>query len=113
MTTRSIANGGRIAGQKHSGAPGVFRTRPLVEVFDQPGRITRGRERGSAVRRRVAACVTRRDGRFGSPVLPPGDYELRLSLGRGWNVVHPRLRVDPRADGAVSSPIKVLMYPGI
>jgi hypothetical protein len=63
----------------------------LVEVFDHPGYLldtSDSRSEGPPEQKRLAACRTGKDGKFCFRNLPAGKYELRSSLGSGWNVTH-------------------------
>ena len=87
---------------------GVF-----VELFDKPELIKHGHTKSPAEQRRVAACETHRDGKFGFRELPPGEYELRLSIDGQWNVVHLHIKVAPQSRESVSAPIRIIMSLGI
>jgi protocatechuate 3,4-dioxygenase beta subunit len=63
----------------------------LVEIFDHPDYLLDQNApytRTHPEQKRVAACRTPRDGKFCFPNLPPGKYELRSSVGSGWDVTH-------------------------
>ena len=84
----------------------------LVEVFDRPEWIRRGHIKSQVEQRRVTACKTRRDGKFCFDGLPPGEYELRLSLNKSWNVIHILVVLDPRRPDSTKAGVRVMMYPG-
>ena len=61
----------------------------LVEVFDHAEYLLGENPLAEhSEQKRVAACRTSTDGKFCFRELPPGKYELRSSLGSGWNVTH-------------------------
>ena len=77
----------------------------LVEVFDQPDYLFCERlpnnpngcsTKPPANQRRIASCLTGKDGKFGFAGLSSGEYELRISAGVAWNVEHIYVRVDPK-----------------
>jgi carboxypeptidase family protein len=81
----------------------------LVEIFDNAEYLLReNRERPQQTR--LAACVTGPDGKFGFRHLPAGTYELRSSIGNGWDVTHVHVKVDQRT--GVSEKIRMKMYLG-
>lgn len=91
----------------------------LVEVFDQPAYLLCDflpnnpngcTTQPPVTQRRVAACLTRKSGKFKFPGLPAGAYELRVSRGSEWNVVHMYLRVNPKKGSGRS--IKIGMTVG-
>ena len=91
----------------------------LVEVFDQPDYlICEWLEKNPNnctttppdKQRRIAACVTRKDGTFCFSNLPPGKYELRLSKGAEWSPTHVLVKVDPQRGS--SKPIEVRLNLG-
>jgi len=55
----------------------------LVEVIPNPD--AHNDDDSSNSKKRIAACITSRNGKFALR-LPPGRYELRFSLDTGWNV---------------------------
>jgi hypothetical protein len=73
----------------------------LVEVWDNPeyllsegSKISEGR----AKQKRLKACNAANDGSFCFH-LKPGKYELRLSVGAGWDVTSVYVAIDPHASG--------------
>jgi hypothetical protein len=84
----------------------------LVEVFDRPEWIRQGHIRSKVEQRRVAACRTKRDGNFCFRGIPPGEYELRLSKSKMWNVNHILLVVDPESPESTKAGVRVVMYLG-
>ena len=64
----------------------------LVEIFTNPEYLLTEEptdKRGRTEQKRVAACITGKNGRFSFPDLPAGKYELRSSSAdsaTGWNV---------------------------
>lgn len=86
----------------------------LVEVFDQPDYlICEWRDKNPnnctttppANQRRIAACVTGKDGAFCFSNLPAGKYELRVSKGAEWSPTHVLVTVNPGR--GTSKPIEV------
>jgi protocatechuate 3,4-dioxygenase beta subunit len=75
---------GKVVGSaSHKAMEGV-----LVEVYDKPeGLLMDWKERKERKRdqRRVAACVTKANGEFCFPGIPPGKYELRCSKPIEWD----------------------------
>jgi len=85
----------------------------LVEVFDHPDYLldsSHSRREGSPEQKRLAICRTAADGKFCFRNLPPGKYELRSSLGPGWNVTHVYVVLDGQSKRA--GKLKVLMLVG-
>ena len=69
----------------------------LVEIFDHPEYLLSdkpGEDRPQ--QRRLAACRTAVDGKFCFRNLPSGKYELRSSVGSGWDVTHLYVVVDKK-----------------
>jgi hypothetical protein len=82
----------------------------LVEVFDHPDYLLdrssyNFRERPE--QKRLAVCRAAADGRFCFRGLPSGKYELRSSLGSGWNVTHVHVVVDRKAGQKKEIPIQM------
>ena len=86
----------------------------LVEVFDQPDYLIcewRDKNPNNCTttppdsQRRIAACVTGKDGAFCFSKLHAGKYELRVSKGAEWSPTHVLVTVDPGR--GTSKPIKV------
>lgn len=85
----------------------------LVEVFDHPDYLldsSHSRREGPLEQKRLAVCRTAADGKFCFRNLPPGKYELRSSLGSGWNVTHVYVVLD--GQGKRGGNLKVLMLLG-
>ena len=91
----------------------------LVEVFDQPDYLVcewRDKNPNNCTttppdnQRRIAACVTGKDGTFCFSNLPAGKYEVRLSKGIEWSPTHVLVQVDPK--GGSSTPIEVRLNLG-
>ena len=59
----------------------------LVEVFV-------GWKYAPTGKKRVAACKTAEDGKFCFTNLRSGKYEIRSSIGKGWDVTHVLVTVD-------------------
>ena len=84
----------------------------LVELFDNSEWIRQGLSESPVEQRRIATCKTNHDGKFCFKDIPPGQYELRLSLNRAWNVVHTYVEVNPRSSRSTDEGIRILMHPG-
>src|ERR1051326_1430459 len=80
----------------------------LVEVFDKPdyllcdwtaedGNPNKCSNDPPADQRRIAACVTGKDGKFCFDNIPSGKYELRVSKDIGWDVSHYVIVVKPES----------------
>jgi hypothetical protein len=85
----------------------------LVEVFDHPDYLldrSHSRNEGPPEQKRLAACRTAKDGKFCFRNLPAGKYELRSSLGSGWNVTHVYVVLDKHSKR--DEKLKVLMLLG-
>jgi hypothetical protein len=85
----------------------------LVEVFDHPDYLldsSHSRREGPPEQKRLAACHTAADGKFCFRNLPPGKYELRSSLGSGWNVT--RVYVVLEGQAKRGGKLRVLMLLG-
>jgi hypothetical protein len=85
----------------------------LVEVFtytDSPSREPSNETQEKPKQTRVAACRTRADGKFCFRKLASGKYELRSSIGTGWDVTFVNVVVD--AKGGKDEPIHVSMHVG-
>ncbi len=67
----------------------------LVEVLDHPEQVS-GDPRTRVGHRRIAACITGRDGGFALKV-PEGEYELRFSKEGGWDWTCYRVAVQRRS----------------
>jgi len=99
---------GRIEGQDGRPIEGA-----LVEIFTHPEYLLSdlpNARRDRPEQQRVASCLTRADGKFCIRHLPPGTYELRSSISRGWNVTHVHVTVDPERGG--SEEVFVTMHIG-
>ena len=71
----------------------------LVEVFDHPDYLFDESWHGEPhPQKRLAACKTSADGRFCFRGLHSGVYELRASIGSGWNVTHVYVKIDAKDD---------------
>jgi hypothetical protein len=85
----------------------------LVEIFDHPDYLldtSHSRSEGPPEQKRLAACRTAKDGKFCFRNLPPGKYELRSSMGSGWNVTHVYVVLDGQSKR--NGKLKVLMLLG-
>ena len=82
-----------------------------VEVFDHPDYLLdQSLLRKEHPQKRLAACRTAVDGKFCFHSLPSGVYELRASIGAGWNVTHVHVRVDTK--NGSSEDMRVIMTLG-
>lgn len=93
----------------------------LVEVFDKPDYIlceylpnnpNNCASRPPENQRRKAACITGKDGSFRFSNLPAGKYELRISKGSEWNVIHDFIVIKPKDKNAKTEEIEVIMSIG-
>jgi hypothetical protein len=87
----------------------------LVEVFDNPEHLLLNYPENMTRRKlqkRIASCETGADGRFCFRNLPPGKYEMRFSIGPGWDVTSVYVIVDPRYAESTSEEIYVGMQIG-
>ncbi len=84
----------------------------LVEIFDKPEYLSApgDNSHGNPEQKRLAVCLTGRDGKFCFRNIPSGSYELRSSIDRGWNVTRVRVSVDRHA--VSNKPILVIMRVG-
>jgi hypothetical protein len=84
----------------------------LVEIFDNPDYLLDPlpSPRGDHTQKRVALCRTAADGKFCFHGLPSGIYELRSSIGAGWNVTHVYIRIDTKTGSGKR--VRVLMSVG-
>jgi hypothetical protein len=98
-----------------------LRANVLVEVFDQPDYLlcewldknpNNCTNDPPENQRRIAACVTAKDGKFCFPNLPAGKYELRVSKDAGWSPTHVHVVVNPRRKDASSKGIEVRLNLG-
>src|SRR5688500_12073407 len=64
----------------------------LVEIYDNP---VGKKDRKPGDQKRLIACEANPDGLFEIDGLPKGDYELRVSVGIGFNVSHVFITIDP------------------
>ena len=88
----------------------------LVEVFHSPEYLLSDHPEREAKRkpqRRLAACVTDKNGMFCLSNIPSGKYELRVSKGSGWNVTHVYVVVRKTGRSASNRQLKVEMSLGI
>ncbi|HEX8174153.1 MAG TPA: carboxypeptidase-like regulatory domain-containing protein [Pyrinomonadaceae bacterium] len=85
----------------------------LVEVFDRPEWIEQGLIESPVQQKRVAVYKTKRDGKFCFEGIPPGHYELRISMDRSWNIVHLYVVIDPKDMTSTKSSINIIMSRGI
>lgn len=93
----------------------------LVEVFDKPDYLlcdylpnnpNNCTTEPPKKQHRKAACITEKDGSFCFKNLKAGKYELRISKGSGWNVVHSIVVVNPKAKDAKDGGIEIIMSVG-
>jgi hypothetical protein len=85
----------------------------LVEVFDHPDYLldtSHSRSAGPPEQKRLAACLTAKGGKFCFRNLRTGSYELRSSIGSGWNVTHIYMVLDKHSKQVEK--LKVLMRLG-
>jgi len=69
----------------------------LVEVFDSPDYLLDESWHGQPhPQKKLAACRTSAGGKFCFRHLSSGVYELRSSIGNGWNVTHVYIEVDTK-----------------
>jgi hypothetical protein len=86
----------RLAGTVHA-PDGTKLGNALVEVFDHPEYLLGDKPLETRPeQKRLAACRTAPDGKFCFPNLPSGKYELRSSVGSGWDVTHVYVVVDKK-----------------
>jgi len=81
----------------------------LVEIYDHPEVVRSDDSPGRSGQKRLAACVTTKNGRF-SFSLPQGKYELRLSKPVEWNATS--VLVEVRKSGGSRESIKVWLELG-
>jgi Carboxypeptidase regulatory-like domain len=67
----------------------------LVEVFEDNGQLPGSRDSKPAPKR-IAACISAKDGKFCFKGLRSGKYEIRSSVDSGWNVTHVLVTVDAK-----------------
>jgi hypothetical protein len=70
----------------------------LVEVYTHPEYLLLNyheSKKNKKEQRRVAACITGKDGKFGFGFIEGGKYEVRVSQGSGINVTRIYVEVDP------------------
>lgn len=93
----------------------------LVEVFDNPDYLlcpflpnnpNRCTMKPSGDQRRLAACITGKNGEFCFDDLPAGNYELRVSKDQGWNPTYVYLTIDPQNPKSTNKPIEVPLQIG-
>jgi hypothetical protein len=87
----------------------------LVEVFDHPEGLLLDypqRKEAQLKQRRIAACKTGAAGRFCFSGLPKGTYELRCSIGSGWDVTHFYVQIGKIPGKATKRELKVEMHLG-
>jgi hypothetical protein len=83
-----------LAGTVHA-PDGTKLGNALIEVFDHPEYLLDDKPgENHPEQKRLAACRTAADGKFCFRNLPPGKYELRSSIGSGWDVTHVYVGVD-------------------
>jgi protocatechuate 3,4-dioxygenase beta subunit len=84
----------------------------LVEVYDKPEGLLLGwkeREARKSKQRKIAACVTGKDGEFCFGKIPAGKYELRCSKPVEWNCTSVYVVVAPGERKSLASQIIVPM----
>ena len=84
----------------------------LVEIFDRPEWILGNLTVSSSEQHRIAVCKTAADGRFCFENIPPGEYELRGSIGTAWNPSHIYIKVNPNDRRSSRAGIRLLMTVG-
>jgi protocatechuate 3,4-dioxygenase beta subunit len=72
----------------------------LIEVFTKPEWILEGKFSPTTDQGRIAATKTNSHGQFCLPNINAGSYELRASVGTGWNVSHVHIKVAPKTEKA-------------
>jgi hypothetical protein len=85
----------------------------LVELFDHGEYLTQDRSHQTEdhpKQTRIAICTTGTDGKFCFPHLPAGHYEIRVSIGSGWDVSSMSVIVDPQK--GKRKPLKIEMVIG-
>lgn len=88
----------------------------LVEVFDNAEYLLYDYPESEAKRkpqRRIAACLTDKNGSFCLKQIPSGRYELRVSKGSGWNVTQVYIVVRRSGRSSSGRGVKVEMSLGI
>jgi hypothetical protein len=68
----------------------------LIEVFDNPSWIINDAWWPEGNQKRMIGCETTEAGLFTIKGLEKGAYEIRVSVGPGYNVSHVYVRVDPK-----------------
>ena len=87
----------------------------LVELFDHPDHLLLDYPRNieeKAKQHRISACKTANDGKFCFSNIPPGIYEIRASMGVGWNVTSVWVCFAPRKWNGKKSEIIIPMEVG-
>lgn len=87
----------------------------LIEVFDNPEHLRLNYPESVTQRKpqkRIAACKSGKDGSFCFDEIPPGKYELRLSIGPEWNVTSVYIVVNPRNKNSTGEKLSVPMKLG-
>lgn len=85
----------------------------LVEVFDHPEGLLLSYPQNKEAKlkqQRIAACITGTTGKFCFPRLPNGNYELRCSIGSGWDVTHVYVSIGRGRGNRAKGKLKVQMY---
>ena len=87
----------------------------LVEVFDQPEHLLLSYPENvekKKVQRRLAACVTGKDGMFCFSKLRAGKYDLLFSKDSGWKHTHVYVIVASRNRKSTRSRLEIWMEVG-
>lgn len=93
----------------------------LVEVFDKPNYLlcewlpnnpNNCTSKPPNNQRRKFACKTGKNGSFYFNKLPAGKYELRVSKGIEWNVIHDVIVVNPQKANTKKEKIEIIMSLG-
>ena len=84
----------------------------LIEVFDRPEWILKQFPSVPAEHTRLVACITGATGRFCFAGMVAGEYEVRASLGTGWNRTHVYVVVEPSNPKARTKGIELEMTVG-
>ncbi|HEY1470158.1 MAG TPA: hypothetical protein VGF61_14030 [Candidatus Acidoferrum sp.] len=87
-------------------------TGALVEIWTNPDYLLRnGRQtpEEKSKQQKLKACLVAKDGKFCFHV-KPGKYEVRVSIGSGWNVTKAYVIIDPH--NGEQEPLRIGMHLG-